>query len=69
MPKLRISSLLALVAVAPFGVTVERRTTQHRRSHDENKDHTLNGPIFVNGAEPGDVLEIRILSLLTSGCR
>ncbi len=26
-------------------------------------DHTLNGPIFVNGAEPGDVLEIRILSV------
>lgn len=26
-------------------------------------DHTLNGPIFVNGAEPGDVVEIRILSV------
>lgn len=26
-------------------------------------DHTLNGPIFVEGAEPGDVLEIRILSV------
>ena len=26
-------------------------------------DHTLNGPIFVTGAEPGDVLEIRILSV------
>ena len=26
-------------------------------------DHTLNGPIFVNGAEPGDVLEVRILSV------
>ena len=26
-------------------------------------DHTLNGPIFVNGAAPGDVLEIRILSV------
>ena len=26
-------------------------------------DHTLNGPIFVNGAERGDVLEIRILSV------
>ena len=26
-------------------------------------DHTLNGPIFVDGAEPGDVLEIRILSV------
>ena len=26
-------------------------------------DHTLNGPIWVNGAEPGDVLEVRILSV------
>ena len=26
-------------------------------------DHTLNGPIYVNGAEPGDVLEVRILSV------
>ncbi len=27
---------------------------------DRRGDHTLNGPIFVNGAEPGDMLEIRI---------
>ena len=26
-------------------------------------DHTLNGPIYVEGAEPGDMLEIRILSV------
>lgn len=26
--------------------------------------HTLTGPIYVRGAEPGDVLEIRILSLV-----
>ena len=26
-------------------------------------DHTLNGPIFVNGAEPGDMIEVRILSV------
>ena len=25
--------------------------------------HILNGPIFVQGAEPGDVLEVRILSV------
>ncbi len=30
---------------------------------DSRGDHTLNGPIFINGAEPGDVLEIRILSV------
>lgn len=27
--------------------------------------HTLTGPIFVNGAEPGDVLEVRIKKLVT----
>ena len=26
-------------------------------------DHTLVGPIYVNGAEPGDTLEVRILSV------
>ncbi len=26
-------------------------------------DHTLDGPIFVTGAEPGDTLEVRILSV------
>jgi acetamidase/formamidase len=26
-------------------------------------DHTLNGPIYVTGAEPGDMLEVRILSV------
>jgi acetamidase/formamidase len=33
------------------------------RDFSERGDHTLNGPIFVNGAEPGDMLEIRILSV------
>ena len=28
---------------------------------NERGDHTLVGPIYVNGAEPGDTLEIRIL--------
>jgi len=29
----------------------------------ERGDHTLVGPIYVNGAEPGDTLEIKILSV------
>src|SRR5258708_26987842 len=28
----------------------------------ERGDHTLIGPMYVNGAEPGDTLEIRILA-------
>ena len=31
---------------------------------DGRGDHTLNGPIAIRGAEPGDMLEIRILSLI-----
>ena len=30
---------------------------------NERGDHTLVGPIFVNGAEPGDAIEIRIISV------
>jgi len=30
--------------------------------------HTLTGPIFVKGAEPGDVLEIRIQKLVPANC-
>jgi acetamidase/formamidase len=30
---------------------------------NERGDHTLDGPIYVTGAEPGDTLEIRILSV------
>lgn len=33
------------------------------RDFAERGDHTLSGPIFVNGAEPGDMLEIRIISV------
>jgi acetamidase/formamidase len=29
----------------------------------ERGDHTLIGPMYVNGAEPGDTLEVRILSV------
>jgi acetamidase/formamidase len=30
--------------------------------------HTLTGPIFIRGAEPGDVLEARIEKLVPAGC-
>jgi acetamidase/formamidase len=30
---------------------------------DGRGDHTLNGPIYINGAQPGDSLEIRIRSV------
>ncbi|WP_028079619.1 acetamidase/formamidase family protein [Solimonas soli] len=30
---------------------------------DGRGDHTLNGPVYIRGAEPGDTLEIRIRSV------
>jgi acetamidase/formamidase len=41
-----------------------------RKEYAERKlgPHTLTGPIFVNGAEPGDVLEVRIKKLVLSNC-
>ena len=34
-----------------------------RKANPGGGPHSLNGPIYVNGAEPGDVLEIRILKI------
>src|SRR5215467_12714270 len=49
------------------GVPAEQVQQALRDIHDQVKDkgpggHILTGPIFVDGAEPGDVLEVRILA-------
>src|ERR1700681_941313 len=33
------------------------------RSVNLNRVHPLTGPVYINGAEPGDVLEVRILEV------
>jgi len=38
--------------------------TALRRANPGGGPHSLTGPIFVTGAEPGDVLEIRILAIV-----
>ncbi|HEY2028377.1 MAG TPA: acetamidase/formamidase family protein, partial [Myxococcales bacterium] len=35
-----------------------------RKANPGGGPHSLTGPIYVNGAEPGDVLEIRILKII-----
>lgn len=35
-----------------------------RKENDGGGPHSITGPIFVNGAEPGDTLEIRILKIV-----
>ena len=35
-----------------------------RRANPGGGPHSFTGPIYVNGAKPGDVLEIRILKIV-----
>ena len=44
------------------GVTMEQ-LVELRKANPGGGPHSMTGPIFVNGAEPGDVLEIRILRI------
>ena len=41
------------------GVTIEA-IKKLRTDHPGRGPHTLTGPIYVNGAEPGDVLKVRL---------
>lgn len=45
------------------GVTMEK-IVELRKANPGGGPHSLTGPIAVNGAEPGDVLEIRILKIV-----
>jgi acetamidase/formamidase len=45
------------------GVSMEK-IVELRKANPGGGPHSLTGPIFVNGAEPGDVLEIRILKIV-----
>jgi len=50
------------------GVAADQVETALRAIYDEVTDrgpggHILTGPVFVEGAEPGDVLEVRVLSV------
>ncbi|HXN56547.1 MAG TPA: acetamidase/formamidase family protein [Myxococcales bacterium] len=45
------------------GVTMEK-IVELRKSNPGGGPHSLTGPIFVTGAMPGDVLEIRILKIV-----
>jgi acetamidase/formamidase len=45
------------------GTTMEQ-IVELRKANPGGGPHSVTGPIFVNGAEPGDVLEIRILRIV-----
>ena len=44
------------------GMTIEQAVNL-RKANPGGGPHSMTGPIFVNGAKPGDVLEIRILGI------
>jgi acetamidase/formamidase len=44
------------------GLTIEQ-AVELRKANPGGGPHSMTGPIYVNGAEPGDVLEIRILKI------
>ncbi|MDR3590413.1 MAG: acetamidase/formamidase family protein [Negativicutes bacterium] len=47
------------------GLTLDKLLQLRQKYAAENRTgHTLTGPIYVNGAEPGDVLEVRIIKLI-----
>jgi len=51
------------------GMTLEELIAKRQTYIDRKMGpHTLTGPIFVNGAEPGDVLEVRIKKLIPINC-
>ncbi|WP_236670530.1 acetamidase/formamidase family protein [Streptomyces sp. 7-21] len=45
-------------------VAIARAYAGHTRDFDADGPHVITGPVFVEGAEPGDVLRIEPLSLL-----
>ena len=45
------------------GMTMEQ-IVELRKANPGGGPHSVTGPIYVNGAEPGDVLEIRILKIV-----
>jgi len=51
------------------GMTLEELIAKRQTYIDRKMGpHTLTGPIFVSGAEPGDVLEVRIQKLIPASC-
>ncbi|MDB5797618.1 MAG: hypothetical protein JWP36_1520 [Paucimonas sp.] len=45
------------------GITMDQ-IVELRKANPGGGPHSMTGPIYVNGAEPGDVLEIRILKIV-----
>ncbi len=69
-PRLRVASgdIVHLECVDSSGAQVRPgMSLEEFLQIDRNKIHALTGPIFVEGAQPGDVLQIDVLEVLHKG--
>jgi len=64
-----MNSMMLMEGQLRCGMTLEELVAT-RQGYIDRKvgPHTLTGPIFVKGAEPGDVLEVRIKKLVPADC-
>ena len=64
-----MNSMMLMDGQLRCGMTLEELIAT-RQGYIDRKvgPHTLTGPIFVKGAEPGDVLEVRIKKLVPADC-
>ena len=67
--KVNLSTLMLMDGQLRCGMTLEELLAK-RQTYTDRKmgSHTLTGPIFVHGAEPGDALEVRIEKLVPVNC-
>jgi acetamidase/formamidase len=64
-----MSSMMLMDGRLRCGMSLEELLATRQEYIDRNMgSHTLTGPIFVKGAEPGDVLEVRIQKLVPADC-
>jgi acetamidase/formamidase len=64
-----LSSMMLMDGRLRCGMTLGEMLAVRQEYIDRNMGgHTLTGPIFIKGAEPGDVLEVRIKKLVPAEC-
>ena len=64
-----MNSMMLMDGQLRCGMTLEELIAIRQTYNDRQVGpHTLTGPIFVKGAEPGNVLEVRIKKLVPANC-
>jgi acetamidase/formamidase len=64
-----MNSMMLMDGQLRCGMTLEELIATRQGYNDrEIGPHTLTGPIFIKGAEPGDALEVRIRKLVPADC-